>query len=163
MKFYISVALVLIGFSASAQKSSTSVKFRDSQARIIEPVQHVYIRPLTAELKVLTELGKLNDVHKFTPEEVDALKGDISNLRTQALFLTCNMKGRTQFDVVVGALFDVKYVSETGVYEVTVTGYPAVYTNWKSAQPEDEQWIDGERRSNSSKATEAVDNKKKFF
>lgn len=132
--------------------AQTKVEVREAQARLIEPVQNVYIKPLTAELELIKGKGengkdKIRDTWYYTMRDVDALSGNTENIRKDALFKSAI---KHSADVIVAAIFELKpsdpaiHKGQEG-YEVTVYGYPAIYTNWKTAASEDDQWIRTER------------------
>ena len=144
----VAVALLAVVGSAMAQKV---VEWRESQARVAEPVMGVYIKPLVAELKVVST-DKIRDVWEFTNKEVNALRNDVANLKARALFKS-TYESDHPCDVIVAATFDIE--STDGGYRVTVYGYPAKYVKWRTATPEDNAWIHNEKLT-PTKATEAT-------
>ena len=144
----VAVALLAVVGSAMAQKV---VEWRESQARVAEPVMGVYIKPLVAELQVVSA-EKVKDVWEFTNKEVNALRNDVANLKARALFKSTN-ESNHPCDVIVAATFDIE--STDGGYRVTVYGYPAKYVKWRTATPEDNAWIHNEKLT-PTQATEAT-------
>ena len=67
----------------SAQKT---VDVRYSQARLIEPIHSVHTKPLIADLVVDSKLGKITHTFHFTMKEINALQGNLENVRARALF-----------------------------------------------------------------------------
>lgn len=137
MKKFLFVALLVIaGIGELAAQGK--VEFRESQARLLEPVQNAYVKPLIVELEIDESKGKIVDSWKFTNREVNALNGEVSNLRTRALF---NSTQKHDADVIVAATFDVASLEDGTGFEVKVIGYPAKYKGWSTATPEDFEWI----------------------
>lgn len=133
--FLISYVLLLGVCQVAAQKR---VEFKESQARLLEPQQSAYVKPLIVDLKVDASQGRIHHVVTFSNAQVEALKNDISNMRSNALFQTTE---KFNADVIVGATFDVQSIPDGSGYTVTVIGYPARYDNWRSVAPEDYGWI----------------------
>ena len=129
------VCLTGAAMQANAQKV---VEFRSSQARLVEPKMGVYVKPLVADLKIDEAVGKIKDTWDFTNKEVNALQGDIANLRTRALFKSTE---KHNADVIVAATFDIMSKDDGSGYTVVVTGYPASYINWRTSSDVDNQWI----------------------
>lgn len=138
------VALGLVMFAGSEVHAQKYVKYRNSQARLAEPVMGVYIKPLIAELKIDEAKGKIKDVWNFTNDEVNSLKGEVENLRKRALFMSTE---KHDVDVIVAASFDISSNDNGEGYTVTVIGYPAKYVNWRTATPQDNDWIRNEKIS----------------
>lgn len=156
-KLLLTMFLIVTGISVT--NAQTRVEVRESQARIIEPIQNVYIKPLTAKLDLIKGKGKdgkdkICDSWYYTMKDVAALDGKTDNLRKDALFKSTL---KHDADVIVAATFELKpsdpteHGGEKG-YEVIVYGYPAIYTEWKTATPEDDQWIHTERTYMSNEA-----------
>lgn len=122
----------------SAQKS---VDVRYSQARLIEPIHSVHTKPLIADLVVDSKLGKQSHTFHFTMKEINALQGNLENVRARALFKAVNEVYHC--DVIVAASFDVQSTDDG--YDVTIIGFPASYTNWRTATKEDYEWIRNEK------------------
>ena len=135
-KLLLIMFLTTVGFSGAYAQNK--VEFRESQARLLEPVQNAYVKPLIVELEINESKGKIVDSWKFTNKEVNALNGEVSNLRTRALF---NSTRKHNADVIVAATFDIASLSDGTGYEVKVIGYPANYKGWTTAKPEDYEWI----------------------
>lgn len=129
-------SMLLLGLcQVAAQKR---VEFREAQARLLEPQQSAYVKPLIVDLKVDDSIGRVHHVVTFSNAQVEALKGDIGNMRSNALFQTTEKYGA---DVIVGATFDIQSLADGSGYTVTVIGYPAKYENWRSVTTEDYGWI----------------------
>lgn len=137
--------------SMMAQKT----EYRESQARLAEPVMGVYIKPLIAELEIDKIAGKIKDKWEFSNKEVNALSGEVPNLKARALFMSTE---KHNADVIVAASFDIVSKEDNSGYYVTVIGYPAKYVRWRTATAEDNNWIHYEKITpiRSQEATQAI-------
>lgn len=155
MKKLLFIALVLTLVGINEVKAQKVVEFRESQARVLEPQQNAYVKPLIVELEINMAKGKITDNWMFTNREVNALSGEVSNLRARALF---NSTLKHNADVIVAATFDIASLEDGSGYEVKVIGYPANYKNWRTAETEDYEWIRMEKTltTNESQKVQAV-------
>ena len=133
-KLFITVLMSMIGIS---QMDAQSVKYRESQARLSEPVMGTYVKPLIADLEVINTSG-IDLPLDFTMEEVDELGKNSANLKARVLFLACDT---FKVDVIVAATFDIVSKPNNTGYRVRVKGYPARYKNWRTATSTDYEWI----------------------
>jgi hypothetical protein len=117
---------------AYAQKE---VKFQDTQARLLDVSSNAYVKPLTVELKVMSE-KHISEVIKLTAQDVRDMNGDIANIRSFAVYRASRLH---DCDVIVAATFNIHSVPE-GI-EVNIIGYPANFVNWKTASQADYEWI----------------------
>ena len=85
----------------------------------IEPLHSVHAKPLIADLVVDSKLGRISHTFHFTMKEINALQGDLENVRKSALFKAVNEVYHC--DVIVAASFDVKSTDEG--YDVTIIGF----------------------------------------
>lgn len=135
--FLITFATALLGLSQTAT-AQTKGEYRQSQSRLLEPTQQVFVRPLVVDLQVTTD-ERQKAVWPFP--DVDIFKMttvDVDNLKINALYLTAQ---KFDADVIVAPTFDIRTVKK-GI-EITVIGFPAKYTNWKVAtREEDYKWIE---------------------
>lgn len=106
------------------------VSFRQSQTRIIEPLQDVYVRPLVVDLEIIKterqEYGPFADCVGVPVTELtfDALENAKKNAAYRAAIID-------DADVIVAATFDVTNGEKGKGILITVRGYPAKYTNWR--------------------------------
>lgn len=142
----------LVG-AASQVQAQKVVEYRSSQARLAEPKMGVYVKPLVADLKINDAVGKISDSWDFTNSEINALQGDIANVRTRALFKSTQKHGA---DVIVAASFDIKSKDDGSGYTVVVMGYPANYVNWRTSSAEDNLWIPLLNAQGTSEQTQAI-------
>ncbi len=130
--------MLLTTANINGMYAQSKVEFRDSQARSLEPIQNAYVKPLIVELVVDQNKGKITDNWIFTNKAVNALNGDIKEMRARALF---NSTQKHNADVIVAVTFDIASLEDGTGYEVKVIGYPANYKGWNTAKPEDYEWI----------------------
>ncbi len=130
---------IAMAFSMVSFAQKTEYHFQDTQARLLDVTSNAYVKPLTVELNVLTKEHK-TWVFPLTNAEVDAMKGDLVNIRSYAVYAASKQEN---CDVIVAATFNVKSVK--GGFEVTVVGYPANFINWKTATKDDYEWIKMEK------------------
>lgn len=127
---------VLLGLSQGAM-AQKQVEYRQSQSRMLEPLQEVFVRPLIVDLKVLTDTRQRATWPFPDVKVTDMTVGDVETMKTNALYLTAQ---KYDADVIVGASFDIRTVKKG--LEVTVIGFPARYENWKVAEKEEDyKWI----------------------
>lgn len=141
MRFKLLLLLsVLTTVSLYAQKK---IDFQQAQTRIIEPMQDVYIRPLAADLKIIkNERVVYPTKWLFQEKKMSDLTYD--DLREARMLAAYYATLGDDADVLVGATFEMHNHpdSEYGI-DVTVRGYPAMYTNWHKMgdDPEDSKWF----------------------
>ena len=139
------IALVSCCLVASAQKNQTSIQ--ETQARLLDVNPNAYVRPLTVEVQVTSE-GRITDTWPLTAEQVNALNGDLANIRSWGVFQSSR---KHNCDLIVAATFDFKSDPMTpGMYILTVVGFPANFVNWKTASDDDLKWITSEKATNVS-------------
>lgn len=128
---------ILLGMSQNSMAQQKRDEYRQSQSRMLEPLQEVFVRPLVVDLHVLTE-SRQKATWPFPDVKVTEMTvGDVETMKTNALYLTAQ---KYDADVIVAASFDIRTVKK-GI-EVTVIGFPARYENWKVAETEaDYKWI----------------------
>lgn len=65
------------------QAQKTTVKFQDTQARLLDVKTNAYVKPLTVELKVDTSKGRISDEWSLSKEQVEVeMGGDLANIRS---------------------------------------------------------------------------------
>ena len=127
----IALAMCTISF---AQKSE--FRFQATQARLLDVMSNAYVKPMTVELQIL-KTKRVSEVIKLTKQEVEQdMKGDLENIRSYAVYRASQIY---DCDLIVAATFNIKTVPDG--YEINIVGYPANFINWKTATPEDYEWI----------------------
>ena len=85
-RFYFIALFAFIGIMG-AQAQKTTVKYQDTQARLLDVTSNAYVKPLTVELKVDTSKGRIVDVWPLTKEQVEVeMGGDIANIRSWGVY-----------------------------------------------------------------------------
>ena len=132
---------------AHAQK----MEYEQAQSRILEPLQEVMVRPMAAELKMLTtELKVYPASWQFKEKKLSDLTiDDLQNAKANAAFHASVADGA---DIILAATYYVRnHIDEKGRptdygIDVIVRGYPAKYTNWHLlGDPKyttDDKWVD---------------------
>lgn len=140
----ISVALCSVAF---AQK----IEYQEAATRNKEPLQDVYIRPMAAELKMLTTERKSYPVKQYHANYklIDIISHPemLESAKTLAIY-DALMSEKEKADVIIGATYLVTHhiengkISEYGI-DVVVHGYPAKYVNWHlmGEKPTDKEWV----------------------
>lgn len=142
----LSVFLFVVTITAYAQKNVT--EFHQGQARIIEPMQDVFIRPLVADLEIVKQ-----EITEYFPSwELRGMKlseityEHLEQAKKNAVQVAASKDG---VDMIVAATFEVRNhidkkgnIVDDGV-DIIVRGYPAKYVNWHKMgdQPDDSKWF----------------------
>ena len=135
MKKQFSVILALIlGTSIMLAQTKDSVEYLESSARILEPAQSVMVLPLVAEMQVLSDRISYTEVESYKNFPVTpSIVTNVPNFKKIALSKATHKYGA---DVLIGVTFDV-ITNDKGYLEITVTGYPAKYVNFRNATEAD--------------------------
>ena len=138
-RFYFIALLAFIGI-IGAQAQKTTVKYQDTQARLLDVTSNAYVKPLTVELKVDTTAGRISDEWLLTKEQVEVeMGGDLTNIRSWGVYQSSQ---KHKADVIVAATFNFQTDdTREGFYKLTVIGYPASFVNWATATETDYEWI----------------------
>lgn len=137
MKTNIRILLVAFFALASlplmAQKNKTTYYYNESSARNIEPGQRILTTPLIADVQVTSKekIKPYVEVFPFVmnPQVKDAVPGFKRTAFAHAA-------KENNADILVGTDITVT-TNEDGFVVVTVTGYPAKYTNFRNATAQD--------------------------
>lgn len=136
MKKLLFVIALSIGFvtAASAQKTEVLIDYMESTARYLEPTQSIMTTPLIADLSVVGGQISYTESEAFKNYEVtEALIDLIPGFKAIAL---CHAAWEHKADMIIGAMVDV-VTNDKGRIEITVTGYPARYVNFRNATEDD--------------------------
>ena len=127
------VVFALVSLSAMAQKSKTTYYYNESSARNIELGQRVLTTPMIADLKVVSDKKIEPYVEVFPFVMSPQIKDAVPGFKRSAF---ANAAKKNNADALVGTDIIVT-TNEEGFVVVTVTGYPAQYTNFRNATRED--------------------------
>ena len=120
-----------IGF---AQKTDVMVDYMESSARYLEPTQSIMTTPLIADLSVIGGQISYTETEAFKDYEVtEALIDLVPSFKAIAL---CHAARTHKADMIIGAMVDV-ITNDKGRLEITITGYPARYVNFRNATDDD--------------------------
>ncbi len=124
------LALVMISSAAFAQRIER-IEYQESSARTLESDQKMFMTPMIADLEVsptrITHVEREAFANlEITPEVIKAM----ATFKSVAL---SHAARAFKADVIVGTTIDVR-TNNVGRLEITVTGYPASYRNFRIAQ-----------------------------
>lgn len=112
-------------------------EYQESSARNLEPEQTMLVSPLIADLKVSETKIYHVEREAFADVVIDAsVINDISEYKKIALSRAARANNA---DVMVGTIMDI--VTENGKLVITVSGYPARYTNFRVATTDDTELV----------------------
>jgi hypothetical protein len=137
-KLFLLVAVVMGSATlASAQKIDrieTTVEYMESSARYLEPSQIIMTTPLIADIEIIGSAISYTEVDAFKNYEVtEELTKMVPGFKQVALSRAARAH---KADIIIGAMVDV-ITNEEGRLEITITGYPARYTNFRNATNND--------------------------
>lgn len=142
-KLVFTAAMAILGLaSANAQVRE---EFRQSQTRIQEPLQDVYIRPQVAELKMINPGKRSEWLPKIylTQYSLNEITQDmLENAKANAAY---DAAKEEDADIILAATFLIKNNPKGKGVEITVTGFPAKYVNWhqfgQAGYESDANWV----------------------
>lgn len=127
--FKILISAVLLSLIVT---SCQVYSYEERGSRNIEPQHQVVTVPIVADIELLST-EKIVYTETFSNVRMKDL--DAYKYTTLARAIK-----HYKADFLIGAIFDVNYTSKKDRLEVIVTGYPAKYTEFRKATPED-QWF----------------------
>lgn len=156
---------VLLGLSllcAGTILAQKKADYRQSQARLIEPKMNVYVKPLIVDLKVLEGQKRIEaGPFLFPDKDVTVMNlQELEETKKNALYLAAK---KYDADIIVAATFDVRSAEKGKGIEITVFGFPAIYSSWRTIEEKDYQWVRdsyGYEKNNAAfEKVQALDNK----
>lgn len=137
-KLFLSVALVLgATIIASAQKVErveVTVDYMESSARSLDPTQTVMTTPMIADLEVIG--GQISYTETETFKNLEVTESLIKLVPTFKKIALCHAARAYKADMIIGAMVDV-VTNKDHRLEITITGYPARYVNFRNATDSD--------------------------
>lgn len=119
--------------------------YRESTARYVEPMRAGFITPVVADMKISPT--KISYTAKFentlSKRDVISIMNDVNNNREAGIVLTWKKNTMAaalkqhQADDIITPTFEITPSEDLKYIEVTVTGYPANYINYRKATQED--------------------------
>ena len=147
------VTVLIACATAFGQGKTTKVDYKESSARTLEATHQIFTTPLVADLMISGE--KINHIEKDAFEDYivdENIVNYISDFKKIAL--GCAVK-KYNADALVGTVFDV-ITNQTGHLVITVSGYPATYTNFRNATTDDISLIKEAEKTNDSRQNKVV-------
>lgn len=138
------VLLVWIAIAAVCEvHAQKEVRYQESQTRVIEPLQDVYVRPLVVDLEVIKEdrqvYGPFPEI--LTKDITEISSVELDNAKKNAVYKAAIMDDA---DVIVAATFDVRTPDKGKGVIITVRGYPAKYVHWRKVTDKGKDPVTGE-------------------
>lgn len=128
------LAMTVSASVAFAQQRTDKVEYQESSARNLEPVQSVMISPMIADMEVIADKIYYTETEAFRNYTVSqAIVSFIPEFKKVALSRAARAY---KADAIVGATVDV-ITNAQGKIEITISGYPARYTNFRNATRDD--------------------------
>ena len=142
MKKFLLLALCgMFGITAFAQKNSETT-YQFTQARMPQVLVEPLVKPLVVEVEVIpgapTFWKKTLNRVKVETE----LEGKLENIYNYGIFLYTE---DTKSDMIVAATYNFytnpAHTSDDDWYILEIKGFPAKFTSWHTATPEDYEWM----------------------
>ena len=147
-KILLLLLAVLATTNIFAQKDRLS--YQESSARSLEPSHAVMITPLVADMQLLGDRISYTEKEAFAGYVITPnIVSDISTLKNIALSRAARFHNA---DAIVAATVDV-VTSVEGKIEITISGYPVKYVNFRNATAVD---VELQSRAQSFNDTEDV-------
>lgn len=128
------LAIMFFATDAMAQQRVEKIEYQESSARNLEPEHLMLLTPLIADLEVSPTKVRHTETESF---KTIIISREVIKMMPELKKIALSRAARAhQADVMVGTTIDVE-TNESGRLEITVTGYPAVYKNFRNAEKED--------------------------
>ena len=128
------LAILLFAVNANAQQRIEKIEYQESSARNLEPEHLMLLTPLIADLEVSAVKIRHTETEAF---ENVVITQDLLKLMPELKKVALSRAARaSNADVLVGTTIDV-ITNDNGRIEITVTGYPAFYRNFRKAETSD--------------------------
>lgn len=124
------IVLIMMVLMSAIGMYAQKVNFQQSQTRIIEPLQDVYVRPLVVDLDIIKEERQVyGPFMDYIDKDISQITFDmLEEAKKNAAY---NASIIDDADVIVAATFDIRTPEKGKGIMITVRGYPAKYTNWR--------------------------------
>ncbi len=143
--------IVILLTTCAMQAQKESIIYRESDGRNIEPLQNAVIVPLVADLELISQT-RIEYTETFEGIITRAVISDIDSYKKLVLL---NAMKKYKADTMIAALININTREDGGALIVTVTGFPAKYTNFRS-MTKDDTWLWLVEDSNYIKSTAVV-------
>lgn len=132
------ILLTMVTLYGHAQRTTTTYRYEDTQARALDMVAKGYVKPLVVEVKVDANRGRQHFSYDMEKEFVENdMRGDIANVRSYGLFKATE---EAKCDIIVAPTFHL-FTNNKGGYTLEIVGFSGDFVNWKTMTNEDLQWI----------------------
>ncbi len=132
--FLLFVAMLFSVTWTFGQQRIEKTDYQESSARNLEPEQSVMIAPMIADMEVISGKIYYTETEAFSNYPVTpAIVQLVPEFKKVALSRAARAY---KADVIIGATVDV-ITNAAGRLEITISGYPACYTNFRNATLED--------------------------
>lgn len=135
-KFVLLMAVICMAPSAVYAEVISKVIYQESSARNLEPEHNMVLTPLIADIKVSPNKITYTETQAFEKIPVNEnlnIDAVMPNFKSIALSRAAHAYNA---DLLVGTVIDV-VTNAQGRLEITVTGYPANYVNFRNATAND--------------------------
>ena len=133
---------VVIAMASLAIHASAQVDFEHAQTRIQEGMSEFFVRPVVAELQMLSTERKEFPAYNVYPGLPLSGINDVmlENAKANAAYQAAKL---AKADIILGATFFVKDNKQKKGLDVVVMGYPAKYINFHNygTNADDSKWI----------------------
>lgn len=131
------LAMASLSLAAFAQRD-TRVVYQESSTRTLEPDHYMMTAPLIADVvvspdKITYTEKEAYKIFPVTAGNAEQIKAMMPELKKIALSKAAKIYDA---DLLVGTIIDV-ITNDAGLLEITVSGYPAKYTNFRNATKTD--------------------------
>ena len=156
-KFSLFIAFAIVASMAVAQQRTERLEYQESSARNLEPEQAVMIAPMIADIKIVADKIYYTEKEAFKNYQVSS---SIVALVPEFKKIALSRAARAyKADAIVGATVDV-ITNENGTLEITISGYPACYTNFRNATSEDITLVEQAKRVSGNNNEDILKNPK---
>lgn len=125
---------MLFTIDVKAQQRIEKIDYQESSARNLEPEHMMLLTPLIADLEVSAVKIRHTETEAF---ENIVITQDLLKIMPELKKVALSRAARaSEADVLVGTTIDV-ITNDRGRIEITVTGYPAFYRNFRKAESSD--------------------------
>lgn len=140
------IATFSVSINSYAQKTSVSyeVSYQEASARIMEPSASVMSIPLVCNIKVVGD--KINFTEREAFKDFVVTEQMLTNMLNFKQIALCNAALANKVDIIIAASIKV-ITNDSGRLEITVTGYPAKYENFRPATQEEINLINSAKGS----------------
>lgn len=137
-------AVAICALALSGMTSCTKTALDTKEFRAIQPQEARVLTHLSsADLDVKGK--RIEKTYTYSKKEMKAFGNSINAMRRDVCARACQETG---CDVMVGPIYSVHSTDLKNSVTITMTGYPAFYTNWGKANISDEE-LYNEMRSGS--------------